>query len=345
METYEVGEQTNGSFRDSALVGQAPSSHPDQEFGGRNAGKDKESTEDASYVFCGCGEWSLAYEFESHLEMHYAESVNFEETARRVSSSSAAPRRTIHYGKASSCGMETTPSSPSRDIVSSLQKNAPLPSIANRRSRGESRKSQGIVQDLIGALRHSSAPPSRRSSRAECQKDPRRLGRKELGPHAHERQMPGWLRKQLELGAKVTVFNQISLDGRILRVETIANEFRGIIPVLAQLCEQDPALSRAYLCHPDVTHVVKMSKEGGFCGYRNIQMLVSFIRDTCSQGYEHFQGRLPSIIKLQNMIESAWDQGFNPTGRIETGGILGTRKYIGTPEVCHSIPERRSVGH
>lgn len=157
--------------------------------------------------------------------------------------------------------------------------------------------------------------------------------RKELGPHAHEERMPEWLRRQLELGAKATIFNQIGLDGRLVRVETIANEFHGIIPVLAQLCEQDPALSRVYLCHPAVTHVVKMAKEGGFCGYRNIQMLISYIRDARSEGYERLSGRLPSIIKLQDLIENAWDHGFNPIGKIETGGIRGTRKYIGTPEV------------
>ena len=145
--------------------------------------------------------------------------------------------------------------------------------------------------------------------------------------------MPEWLRRQLERGAKVTVVNQISLDGRLNRIETIANEFQGIVPVLAQLCHQDPSLSRAFLCHPDVTHVVKMAKEGGFCGYRNIQMLISYIRDARSERHEKFVGRLPSIIKLQDLIETAWDRGYNPLGRIETGGIRGTRKYIGTPEV------------
>jgi len=145
--------------------------------------------------------------------------------------------------------------------------------------------------------------------------------------------MPEWLHRQLERGAKVTVTNQIGSDGRLIRIETIANEFPGIIPVLAQLCEQDPAVSRAYLCHPDVTHVVKMAKEGGFCGYRNIQMLVSYIRNARSEGHQQFPGRVPSILQLQDMIEMAWDRGFNPMGRIETGGIRGTRKYIGTPEV------------
>lgn len=145
--------------------------------------------------------------------------------------------------------------------------------------------------------------------------------------------MPEWLRHQLEAGAKVTILTRISPDGRLCRVENVANEFEGVVPVLAQLCEQDPAVARAYLCYPEVTHVVKMAKEGGFCGYRNIQMMVSYIRDARSEGHERFAGRLPSVIQLQDLIEAAWDRGFNTIGRVETGGIRGTRKYIGTPEV------------
>lgn len=87
--------------------------------------------------------------------------------------------------------------------------------------------------------------------------------------------MPRDLRRQLEQGAKVTVFNKLTADGQIVRIEQIANETRGLLPVLSQLCDQDQALSKVYLCHIDVQHVVKLAKEGGFCGYRNIQMLVS----------------------------------------------------------------------
>ena len=145
--------------------------------------------------------------------------------------------------------------------------------------------------------------------------------------------MPGWLRKQLEAGAPVTITDKIDYNGNIVSMESVANEIRGTMGVLAQLCEQDRTLSRAYLCHPDVRHVVKMSKEGGFCGYRNIQMMLSFVQDAQSQGYQRLQGKLPSILQLQDSIENAWDMGFNSTGRVETGGIKGTRKYIGTPEV------------
>ncbi|KAI4215042.1 MAG: hypothetical protein LQ351_002356 [Letrouitia transgressa] len=161
----------------------------------------------------------------------------------------------------------------------------------------------------------------------------KRLGKADLGPHAHEKRMPTWLYNELERGAKVTVSHQIGRDGELLRVETVANETRGIIPVLAQLCEHDHTLSNVYLCHPGVQYVTKTPKEGGFCGYRNIQMMISFVQSINYGGQQWFRGRIPSILDLQVMIENAWDQGINPSGRVETGGIRGTRKYIGTSEL------------
>lgn len=82
-------------------------------------------------------------------------------------------------------------------------------------------------------------------------------------------------------------------------------------------------------------HLLKVL--GGFCGYRNIQMMASYIIGAQSQGFEHFRGKLPSIFEIQDYIESAWDLGINSQGRIETGGIRGTRKYIGTPDVSPSL--------
>lgn len=145
--------------------------------------------------------------------------------------------------------------------------------------------------------------------------------------------MPAWLFKQLDRGAKVSLNNAIGPGGKIVQVERVANETPAIIPVLAQLCAQDHSLSKVFLCHPSVKHVFKTPREGGFCGYRNIQMLLSFVQDTKFPGYHHFPEHTPSIPLLQDMIEAAWDQGFNSSGRVETGGIRGTRKYIGTPEV------------
>ena len=144
--------------------------------------------------------------------------------------------------------------------------------------------------------------------------------------------MPNWLRRMLEDGAKVTITNRIGPDGSLVRVETIANETPNLVPVLARLSQLDRTVERAFYCGSEARHVCKMYKEGGFCGYRNIQMLVSYIQEAGATGAKHFPGRLPTILKLQDLIEAAWDKGFNTSGRDETGGIRYTRKYIGTPE-------------
>ncbi|KAI1429473.1 peptidase family C78-domain-containing protein [Xylaria sp. FL1777] len=138
-----------------------------------------------------------------------------------------------------------------------------------------------------------------------------RLGVSELGKHAYEQQMPDslveMLRKQKYTCAE------------------------GIIPVLTKLLEQNSSTEYAYLCHPAVQHISKLRGEGGFCGYRNIQMLSSYILGAHAEGTEVL-GRIPSIFRIQDYIENAWDMGINASGRIETGGVKGTRKYIGTPE-------------
>lgn len=159
------------------------------------------------------------------------------------------------------------------------------------------------------------------------------MQRAELGPHAHEKKMPSWLRKMLEKGGKTTRTNQISADGKLSKHEEVENEMVDVIPALARLCDQDKSVKRAFFCSPKVRQIFKMPREGGFCGYRNIQMLVSYIQQSQSLGHDHFPESTPTILTLQDMIEQAWDMGFNSTGRIETGGIRGTRKYIGTPEV------------
>lgn len=73
-------------------------------------------------------------------------------------------------------------------------------------------------------------------------------------------------------------------------------------------------------------------------------MLVSYIVSTRATGSERFGDRFPTVFEIQDLIENAWDMGINSHGRQETGGIKGTRKYIGTPEVCN-LRERNRVVH
>ncbi|RKP04991.1 peptidase family C78-domain-containing protein, partial [Thamnocephalis sphaerospora] len=133
-----------------------------------------------------------------------------------------------------------------------------------------------------------------------------------LGKFAHEKKMPTWLAKKL------------GKDGQV--------SCQDVIPALQRLLLQSQRTEFAYTSDPRVVHVSKLHREGSFCGYRNIQSLASFIIGAKALGHEHFDHGIPSVFEIQDLIESAWDQGFNAQGRAETGGIKGTRKYIGTPE-------------
>jgi hypothetical protein len=149
--------------------------------------------------------------------------------------------------------------------------------------------------------------------------------------------MPPWLRRELEMGGKLTRETKLDPEtGTLLKVVSVSNETPDLIPVIALLCERDPNVARAWVCHPSVKHVGKQIKgEGGFCGYRNLQMAVSYIQHAFPRGSHPFEGRIPTILQLQDWIEEGWDKGINANARFETGGIKGTRKYIGTSEVSN----------
>ncbi|OCT54787.1 DUF1671 domain-containing protein [Cladophialophora carrionii] len=278
-----------------------------------------------SWVQCACGERVHFLELDAHSDMHAQENISIDEPEM--------PVKDVELSVLKSTSRPSLPdisNSFSTDIPKSLRNHDQL---HPRRppSHTEKRRGPSLKEIFLG----TPASPKRKSAYSAVSSKhgrTRRLGRSELGPYAHEQQMPNWLRKMLEEGAKVTVTNQLGPDGTVVRVETIANETPNLVPVLARLSHLDKVVERAFYCSPEVRHVCKMQKEGGFCGYRNIQMIISYIQDADATGSEHFRGRLPSIPKLQEMIENAWDQGFNASGRLETGGIRYTRKYIGTPE-------------
>ena len=112
-----------------------------------------------------------------------------------------------------------------------------------------------------------------------------------------------------------------------------------ITGVLGKLLERDQNVEYAYLCHPAVCYIGKIKSKGenegnNFCGFRNIQMLVSYVLCAMVTNAVKFPNGIPTIWEIQNTIEEAWSLGFNESGRVQTGGIIGTRKHIGTPEVC-----------
>jgi hypothetical protein len=129
------------------------------------------------------------------------------------------------------------------------------------------------------------------------------------------------------------VMKSLSIVSLRLYISNVADiQSSGIIPVLEQLLEQSPTTEYAYVCSPCTQHISKLRREGSFCGYRNIQMLASYIIASGAKGAELFGDTFPTIFQIQDLVEHAWDAGYNTQGREETGGIRGTRKYIGTPE-------------
>ncbi|KAI9757868.1 MAG: hypothetical protein M4579_003304 [Chaenotheca gracillima] len=293
------------------------------------------ASDSLQYVACPepeCGEEIPVGELDSHTELHQVEKDNNEDSELFTDqeSSWSSEESTMHESQVETHFSTYLPEAlRNRGMQSESSLTVPAASgkeNARQKSDSGKRKSKALFQQ----------GPSPRRARTEQEFSPKggikRLGKSELGPHANEKQMPGWLKRQLQAGGTVTVRNQIRLDGTLEKVTSISNEAFLCLPVLAQLCEQDTTVERAYFCHPGVRHIYKMKKEGGFCGYRNIQMLVSYIQEAESFGHEHFGPRTPNILDLQDMIESAWDLGFNSECRLETGGIKGTRKYIGTSE-------------
>lgn len=259
------------------------------------------SVEEVQFAECpieGCGEVITLAEYDDHIELH-----NLEEAAGDTSSRSASGSPYHRYAN--------------RDgYHSPYPEQEPAAATATRRHHADGSSKQGnSIQSWKQILQMPNATSHKRRSpefEAAEERPRKRLGKAELGRYAHEDKMPDWL---------VTLLKK---EGQVVE--------QGVIGVLEQLLESNPSTKYAYLCHPCVQHVSKLKKEGGFCGYRNIQMLSSYIVGTKPQGSEHFRGKLPSIFKIQDWIERAWDLGINAQGRIETGGVKGTRKYIGTPE-------------
>ncbi|OTA24565.1 hypothetical protein BTJ68_12881 [Hortaea werneckii EXF-2000] len=126
--------------------------------------------------------------------------------------------------------------------------------------------------------------------------------------------------------------NTISKSGRLHQDLSIENETPDVIPILADLCATDPSTDVAYFCSPAVKHVRKIYCEGNFCGYWSMQMVLSYLQATGTLASDVPRTTLPNVPEMQETIEQAWSNGIASHGRIETGGVKGTRKWIGTSE-------------
>ncbi|KAF2163503.1 hypothetical protein M409DRAFT_26115 [Zasmidium cellare ATCC 36951] len=259
----------------------------------------------------GCGEHVLLSEIDEHLDLHAAAALaeQDEERPPALPPRRSPPRRPAEK-EASSKTRELLPPSPRK-----LEK-------GRAKSPG---KTASILSFFSGTSTHGRSTTVRRIHEPKA---PGRLGKKELGPHAFEKRMPDDVREHLIHGAKPQYVQRISRSGRLVREAYVPNETVGLIPILADLCSLEEDTRATYFCHPCVRHIQKLQCDGNFCGYWNIQVLLTYIQHMMPQGPQE----LPNIIQIQKTIEKAWDQGILSFGRTETGGILDTRKWIGTQE-------------
>ncbi|KAF9580854.1 hypothetical protein BGW38_002336 [Lunasporangiospora selenospora] len=99
----------------------------------------------------------------------------------------------------------------------------------------------------------------------------------------------------------------------------------------------------AYLADPSIVfYQSDRSDRGWGCGYRNIQMLLSYVicqpsssgsEATSTHASSERRKVTPTIQDLQRQLEFAWSIGFDPTGAAQLGHkVVNTQKWIGTTE-------------
>lgn len=260
----------------------------------------------------GCGEYVQFADIDEHLEMHEAVAA-VEDDERRSSNESGSDGRT-RLEKPRSRGQRTE-------------------RRTGNSQKAESRERNGILQYFSGTSSRAPSIPINFRNPLKTRQQNGRLGTAELGPHAFEKSMPSDVRRVLEQGGKPVYENKIGPKGKLVKEVSIPNETSRLVPILADLSSLDPTTTTAYYCDRRVRHIHKLRCDGNFCGYWNIQMLLTPLH-AVSPDPTYRDRALPTILQIQNTIEDAWDAGTCTYGRTETGGIRNTRKWIGTHETA-----------
>lgn len=107
---------------------------------------------------------------------------------------------------------------------------------------------------------------------------------------------------------------------------------------VASLSAASAGVTKSFVCSGIDHYASSYGDKGWGCGYRNIQMMLSslFQNPNYSEMLRAAIGSnsMPSISRLQKMVESAWTQGFDVQGKEQLGCKLhNTRKWIGATEI------------
>ncbi|KAL5738878.1 hypothetical protein ACOSP7_031639 [Xanthoceras sorbifolium] len=110
----------------------------------------------------------------------------------------------------------------------------------------------------------------------------------------------------------------------------------GLMSLLRKCLELEPDNSVTYLSGY-VDHFQSGSEDVGWgCGWRNIQMLASYLLSQRQDARDFLFGGfafVPDISSLQRWLEIAWERGFDTIGSHHFNKtVYGSRKWIGTTE-------------
>ncbi|XP_043251955.1 zinc finger-containing ubiquitin peptidase 1-like isoform X1 [Colletes gigas] len=126
---------------------------------------------------------------------------------------------------------------------------------------------------------------------------------------------------------------------------------RGLVSKIRAVSQACSNVLSTWMCSTVDHYATTYGDKGWGCGYRNLQMLISSLLQ--HTGYNELvykawssglgsgsstknplRSSIPSISRLQKMIEWAWAQGFDTQGAEQLGGkLVNTRKWIGPTEV------------
>ncbi|XP_050304424.1 zinc finger-containing ubiquitin peptidase 1-like isoform X2 [Anthonomus grandis grandis] len=118
---------------------------------------------------------------------------------------------------------------------------------------------------------------------------------------------------------------------------------RSMVPRVKAMSANSQSVTRTLLCTCVDHYASSYGDRGWGCGYRNTQMIISSLLTHTGYNerlYKLWQkekpprSSVPSISRLQSLIEQAWSQGFDIQGSEQLGcKLVNTRKWIGATEV------------
>merc|ERR1712197_74977 len=109
----------------------------------------------------------------------------------------------------------------------------------------------------------------------------------------------------------------------------------GFIPKLREILSKRRNVA-FHLCDPSMLFFFKGWKDRGWgCGFRNLQNLTGCLlkHDLYKKHLFNGMGVVPKIKVLQEMLDYAHGQGFDPTGLREIGAVAGSNRWIGSVDV------------